>query len=167
MRIIEREAAEAAAARRPGVPSRRPDDHDAPDATRSNPFIVRRSSPRFATAPMVPRAESAGAAGDWAARRGRIRRAAPAVPTRAGRARRGLSIARVQPITGLATTTIMRILNKPPILERRGRGRRPTARTISRCRESRPTLLRPSWCPIRPCSPGYGGSGVPRVEAQW
>jgi hypothetical protein len=36
MRIIERQAAEAAAA------GRRPDDHDAPDAVRSNPSIVRR-----------------------------------------------------------------------------------------------------------------------------
>jgi hypothetical protein len=32
----------------------------------------------------------------------------------------GMSIARIQMITGLATTTIMRILNKPP-----GRGRTP------------------------------------------
>jgi hypothetical protein len=36
MRIIEREAAESAAARR------RPDDYDALDAIRSNPSIVRR-----------------------------------------------------------------------------------------------------------------------------
>jgi len=36
IRIIEREAAESAAARR------RPDDHDALDATRSKPSIVRR-----------------------------------------------------------------------------------------------------------------------------
>ena len=36
MRIIEREAAESAPARR------RPDDHDAPGAIRSNPSIVRR-----------------------------------------------------------------------------------------------------------------------------
>ena len=36
IKIIEREAAEAAAARRP------PDDHDAPDAIGSNPSIVRR-----------------------------------------------------------------------------------------------------------------------------
>ena len=36
IRIIEREAAESAAARR------RPDDHDALDAIRSNPSIVRR-----------------------------------------------------------------------------------------------------------------------------
>jgi hypothetical protein len=36
IRIIEREAAESAAARR------RPDDHDALDATRGNPSIVRR-----------------------------------------------------------------------------------------------------------------------------
>jgi hypothetical protein len=36
IRIMEREAAESAAARR------RPDDHDAPDAVRSNPSIVRR-----------------------------------------------------------------------------------------------------------------------------
>jgi hypothetical protein len=42
MRIIEREAAEAAAAGRPRVDSRRPDNHDAPGATRSNPSIVRR-----------------------------------------------------------------------------------------------------------------------------
>jgi hypothetical protein len=40
-RIMEREAAESAA-RRPGVPSRRPDDHAAPDAIRSSPSIVRR-----------------------------------------------------------------------------------------------------------------------------
>ena len=36
MRIIEREAAESAPARR------RPDDYDAPDAIRSNPSVVRR-----------------------------------------------------------------------------------------------------------------------------
>src|SRR5262249_11904622 len=42
IRIMEREAAESAAARRPRVPSRRPDDHAAPDAIRSNPSIVRR-----------------------------------------------------------------------------------------------------------------------------
>jgi hypothetical protein len=42
MRIIEREAAEAAAAGRPLVDSRRPDNHDAPGAIRSNPSIVRR-----------------------------------------------------------------------------------------------------------------------------
>jgi len=42
MRIMEREAAESAAARRPRVPSRRPDDHAAPDAIRRNPSIVRR-----------------------------------------------------------------------------------------------------------------------------
>jgi hypothetical protein len=42
MRIIEREAAESAAARRPRVPSKRPDDHAALDAIRSNPSIVRR-----------------------------------------------------------------------------------------------------------------------------
>ena len=36
MRIIEREAAESAPARR------RPDDHDEPDAVRSHPSIVRR-----------------------------------------------------------------------------------------------------------------------------
>ena len=44
IRIMEREAAESAAARRAGVPSRRPDDHAALDAIRSNsnPSIVRR-----------------------------------------------------------------------------------------------------------------------------
>jgi hypothetical protein len=42
MRIIEREAAESAAARRPRVPSKRPDDRAALDAIRSNPSIVRR-----------------------------------------------------------------------------------------------------------------------------
>ena len=31
----------------------------------------------------------------------------------------GLSVARIQKITGLATTTILRILNKPPRLRRR------------------------------------------------
>jgi hypothetical protein len=41
MRIIEREAAKAAAAGRPRVDSRRPDDHDAPGAIRSNPSIMR------------------------------------------------------------------------------------------------------------------------------
>ena len=42
IRIMEREAAESAAARGPRVPSRRPDDHAALDAIRSNPSIVRR-----------------------------------------------------------------------------------------------------------------------------
>jgi hypothetical protein len=42
IRIMEREAAESAAARRPRVPSRRPDDHAALDAIRSNPSLVRR-----------------------------------------------------------------------------------------------------------------------------
>ena len=42
IRIMEREAAESAAARRPRVPSRRPDDHAALDAIGSNPSIVRR-----------------------------------------------------------------------------------------------------------------------------
>jgi hypothetical protein len=44
IKIMEREAAESAAARRAGVPSRRSDDHAALDAIRSNsnPSIVRR-----------------------------------------------------------------------------------------------------------------------------
>jgi hypothetical protein len=75
IKIIEREAAESAAARR------RPDDDGALDATGSNPPSSGGSSPRCATAPRVPRPEPAGAAGGWAARRGRIRRAPrPACP---------------------------------------------------------------------------------------
>jgi hypothetical protein len=42
MRMIEREAAEVAAARRPRVPSGRPDDQAALDVIRANPSFVRR-----------------------------------------------------------------------------------------------------------------------------
>jgi hypothetical protein len=44
IKIMEREAAESAAVRGAGVPSRRPDDHAALDAIRSNsdPSMVRR-----------------------------------------------------------------------------------------------------------------------------
>jgi len=42
MRIMEREAAESAAARRPRVPPGRPDDHAAPGPVRGHPSIVGR-----------------------------------------------------------------------------------------------------------------------------
>jgi len=71
IKIMEREAAESAAACRAGVPSRRPDDHAALDAIRSNsnPSIVRRV---FAAV-----RHSAGGAPDGAGRgRRRLGRAA-------------------------------------------------------------------------------------------
>ena len=71
MRIMEREAAESAAARRPRVPSRRPDDHAALDAIRSNPSIVRRV---FA----AMRHSADGAPGRAGRGRRRLRRAARA-----------------------------------------------------------------------------------------
>jgi hypothetical protein len=65
IRIIEREAAESAAARRP------PDDHAALDAIRSNPSIVRR-----VFAAMRHRADGApGGAGRGRRRLGRAARA--------------------------------------------------------------------------------------------
>jgi DNA-binding GntR family transcriptional regulator len=65
MRIIEREAAESAAARR------RPDDYDALDAIRSDPTIVRR-----VFAAMRHRADDApGGAGRGRRRPGRAARA--------------------------------------------------------------------------------------------
>ena len=57
IRIMEREAAESAAARRP------PDDHAALDAIRSNPSIVRRVFAAMRHPPVVLRADPAGAAG--------------------------------------------------------------------------------------------------------
>jgi len=71
MRIMEREAAESAAARRPRVPPRQPDDHAAPGAIRGHPSIVRR-----VIAAMRPRANgAAGGAGRGRRRLGRAARA--------------------------------------------------------------------------------------------